>query len=294
MSARSVGLSWSTGVRFWTHSLALLYYGTHQVLARPASEPTASRGRKNDEDEDSFQLKGVTSKDEDVQLGILVFALMVVAIAVSLALMIVTCVLKARTRQRDEMEARVEELELILIAKAEAMRDDQNPEPEGDIASEKERSGTISSPSEDMHDVAQSAGGNSITCRPGRSLPPVPSESMSSDVPPYTHIRGHGISMPPDQIPLPDSVPSYDHSRGEAFTSSPQTFSTPMAQSMQVNAQAIEDYHLAQGVSEAIADQEEMHCPPNVAWLADVLVDSPQPDSGRPAKTDVCEKHVVA
>lgn len=216
------------------------------------------------------------------RLGILVFALMVVAIAVCLALMIMTCILKARTRQRDEMEARVEELELILMAKAQELRGGESLLGESNIYNENQKQGSMASISNGLRAVAARAASSATKRKQTDPVPLLPSQTATAAASPYVQLRATRPNMTPHQVPLPESVPSYDHSKGEAFTTSPDTFSTPMDEPMHMYAQSHQDPHLAQ-IAEAIAGPGD-YCPPNVAWLTDVLVDSPQPESARLAK----------
>lgn len=183
------------------------------------------------------------------------------------------------------MEARVEELQLILTAKAEAMRDGGDPNSARVTGSEKQQSPGRPHTPTSLTSIMPATQSATIPPEPIKALPSMPSTSAVSAAPPYTYAPGHERSLQAHQIPLPGSVPSYDHSKGEAFTSSPETFSTPMGQPMPVPIQSMQPYHM---VYEGRVVGAEEHCPPNVAWLTDELVDSPQPNSGRPAKADAC------
>lgn len=219
-----------------------------------------------------------------LRLGILAFALMVVCIAVSLALMIMTCVLKARTRQRDEMEARVEELQSILNAKAEAMRNNENTNGATNDTDQEQKPTTTPRKSESSAgaiSAADNAGGHAE--RSDALLRTLSATSAPSVAPPYTYAQEQGHSWQARHLPLPDSVPSFDHSKGEAFTSSPETISTPISRPMPAHARTMPELHTRQQIYNS---EQRGPCPPNVAWLSDVLVASPEINDERQVGTD--------
>lgn len=240
---------------------------------------------------------------------------MVVCIAVSLALAVMSCMLKARTRQRDEMDARVQELQYILSAKVEEMKvheavplgsnsldhganqdamcsRDSHKDPAhmtekaGQEQNEPSRSyiaSSVSAPAAALLQMYLPHSDLAITAQQVPLPPSVPYHDHSRDGAPRTYIQERDIATPAYQVPLPPSMLYYDHSQGEAFTASPEVFVTPTNDPMPSCGHTPQDIRLSQDID--VVEEREEHCPPNVAWLTEVIVESPVPESARPAKT---------
>lgn len=210
---------------------------------------------------------------------------MVVAIAVSLALMIMSCVLKARTRQRDEMQERVEELEMILQVKVNGSTNDKdNEDLMKRLHTEKSKSGSMFTLPKEPLPVALRSASDRVDRKPIRERPTLPSQSAPTIALPRTYTRNQVPPMPPSQAPPSDTAPSYDHSLGEAFTSSPESFATPVTEPIPSSVQPEPNIHAPQSNKGATVNAGQ--CPPTAAWLTDVLVDSPQPESASIAKRE--------